>query len=123
MISPELEANEGEEAIGYCYSKKRLVYSLKLTIKKKVLLWKKNSEKIKPISYNIYRRPRSQDMKLFAENGAIYISKSRTFLKYKNRLGGKIVGYEMDEKYSIDIDSLKDFKKTETILKANNKLI
>ena len=56
-------------------------------------------------------------MKLFSENGAIYITRSKIFLRNKNRLGGKIVAYEMEDKYSIDIDNTSDFKNTEKILK------
>lgn len=92
--------------------------SLVSVVKKKILLWEKKNVIIKPISYKIHRRPRSQDMNLFSENGAIYITKSKIFLKFKNRLGGKIIGYEMSQKYSIDIDSLDDFRRTEKILKS-----
>ncbi len=86
-------------------------------VKKKILLWTKKNKFIEPVSYKIFKRPRSQDMKLFSENGAIYITKSKIFLQNKNRLGGKIIAYEMKDKYSIDIDSLRDFKIVEKILK------
>ena len=80
----------------------------------KDFLWENNE----PLNYDPLNCPRSQDMNLFSENGAIYITKSKIFLKFKNRLGGKIFGYEMSQKYSIDIDSLDDFRRTEKILKS-----
>ena len=91
--------------------------SLVSVVKKKILLWRKKNKFIEPISYEIFKRPRSQDMRLFSENGAIYITKSKIFLQNKNRLGGKIIAYEMEDKYSIDIDNSRDFKNTEKILK------
>ena len=97
--------------------KKTKADSLVSVVKKKILLWKKKNRFIEPVSYKILNRPRSQDMKLFSENGAIYITRSKIFLRNKNRLGGKIVAYEMEDKYSIDIDNTSDFKNTEKILK------
>ncbi len=97
--------------------KKTKADSLVSVVKKKILLWKKKNRLIEPVSYKILNRPRSQDMKLFSENGAIYITRSKIFLQNKNRLGGKIVAYEMEDKYSIDIDNISDFKNTEKILK------
>jgi len=62
---------------------------------------------------------RSQDKPIYyARNGAIFITKTKKLKQYM--CGGKLLNYIMDEKSSIDIDTLEDFKKAEEILK--NKL-
>ena len=50
------------------------------------------------------------------ENGAIYIFQTKGFLKYKNRLFGKIGVYYMTKMHSIDIDEMEDVKLVEKIL-------
>lgn len=63
-------------------------------------------------------RPRSQEVdKKYRENGAVYVMKKYSFLKYKNRLCGKIKGFVMNTIESIDIDTLDDFKMCERILR------
>ena len=49
--------------------------------------------------------------------GQFTLQSQKYFFKTQNRLGGKIIAYEMKDKYSIDIDSLRDFKIVEKILK------
>ena len=53
----------------------------------------------------------------FFENGAFYIFNKKNFLKYQNRLHGKIGTYIMPEKRSIDIDEYEDFKLVKESLK------
>lgn len=62
----------------------------------------------------IFRR---QDKEIiFARNGAaIYIVKNSHVKKFL--FGGKVISFLMDEKSSIDIDSLEDIKKAEKFLK------
>ena len=59
-------------------------------------------------SYDIYRRPRRQDInqsdEIFFENGSFYITKTAIYKNLKNRLGGKIVMYQMTEEESFEID-------------------
>ena len=57
----------------------------------------------------------------FRENGAIYITKYEIFMKFKNRLGGKIGYYLMDEERSIEIDNWFDLLIAEQILKNRRK--
>ena len=67
-------------------------------------LWEINHKKIIP-NYNFFKRPRRQNLKRqICENGSFYIFGVKKFLKYKNRLFGKI-GYFMMNKYkSFQID-------------------
>jgi len=79
--------------------------------------WKTNKNKTSPL-YNYKRRPRRQDMDIkVTENGSFYIFKSNNFLKYKNRLFGKI-GYHLIDKFKgIQIDSYEDFNFVKKIFK------
>lgn len=88
----------------------------------KSFIWKMERNRFKPINYNYLRRPRRQNMKnQFKENGAIYITKYSTFMKFQNRLGGKIGYYMMNEDRSIEIDSLFDLLVAKQILKKRRK--
>ena len=48
---------------------------------------------------------------MIIENGAIYITKVKSFLKYKNRLVEPFTYSLMEEESSIDIDTKEDLKK------------
>ena len=81
-------------------------------------LWedKKNPKAL----YDFQNRPRRQDIEKkdikLKENGSIYISTYENVYKNKNRLGGKIETFIMDEIESLEIDTDLDFKIVETIL-------
>ena len=81
-------------------------------------LWedKKNPKAL----YDFQNRPRRQDIEKkdikLKENGSIYISTYENVFKNKNRLGGKIETFIMDEIESLEIDTDLDFKIVETIL-------
>jgi CMP-N-acetylneuraminic acid synthetase len=55
--------------------------------------------------------------KTYTPNGAIYISSHDNILKSKSFYKGKLVLYPMPEKKSVDINTLKDFKKAYDIYK------
>ena len=81
-------------------------------------LWIELKEGAKSVNYDFRQRPRRQDMSpQYLENGSIYIFKPKDLLKTRNRLGGKIALYKMDEAAAIDIDSMQDMLLAETILK------
>jgi len=85
--------------------------------KKKDFLWKNKKNKLSSFSYNYKKRKNSQKMnELIFENGAIYIFQTKGFLKYQNRLFGKIGVYYMKKMHSIDIDEMEDVKLVEKIL-------
>ena len=65
-------------------------------------------------SYDIYDRQRRQDIskndEIYFENGSFYITKTKVFEKFKNRLGGKIVMYKMTAEESFEIDDKFDLE-------------
>jgi YrbI family 3-deoxy-D-manno-octulosonate 8-phosphate phosphatase len=81
----------------------------------KKFLWNEDG---KPINYNYTNRPRRQKFKgTLVENGAFYINKVANIIKYKNRLSGKIVIYEMPEFTSIELDEPDDWIIAEIFMK------
>ncbi len=102
------------------YKKFRLekLDSLLSVVSNTAFIWKKTKTGIKPVNYNyLARRPRRQDMKnQFKENGAIYMTKYGIFMKFKNRLGGRIGYYLLDERRSVDVDSVDDLLAAQKIL-------
>ena len=74
-------------------------------------IWKKDKNIIKPYNYNPLKRPRSQEFNSFVmENGSFYIFRRKKYLKYKNRIHGKIAYFEMPKKSYFDIDTHEDLK-------------
>ena len=67
------------------------------------------------------KRPRSQNMSQFQENGAIYITKPKIYFLNKNRLGGKISLFPMKFWNSFDINDLEDFRYVERIYKLQKR--
>jgi len=82
-------------------------------------IWKKNKKFFISDNYNYKKRPRSQDVKQYQENGSIYITKPDILIKKRNRLGKKISIFEMSFWNSIDIDNIEDFKIAELVMKKN----
>ena len=86
--------------------------SLVTVCKSQKFIWK--DPKKPQASYDIYNRPRRQDIKsqdeIYFENGSFYITKKQIYKKFKNRLGGKIVMYEMSPEESFEIDDLLDLE-------------
>ena len=77
----------------------------------KKFIWSKNNNLYKPINYDIQNRKREQDFNnYFEENGSIYICKTKNLKRFKNRLSGKIVTYNMSYWQSIQIDEPHDLK-------------
>ena len=80
-------------------------------------LWTEEGGEARSINYDFQRRPRRQDMlPQFAENGSIYVFRTRALLGSGNRLSGKVALYVMDEESAVDIDSLLDMKLAEMLL-------
>lgn len=85
--------------------------------------WKNQPEIL--AMYDYKNRPMRQEIlpedKLYRENGSIYISNCRMLRNNNNRLGGRIVLFEMSKEESHDIDSPTDFIIVEALMKARFK--
>ncbi|ACK64392.1 N-acylneuraminate cytidylyltransferase [Rippkaea orientalis PCC 8801] len=80
-------------------------------------LWQEVDGLAQSINYDYRQRPRRQDMQpQYLENGSIYIFKPWVIKALGNRLGGKIVLFEMGEAAAWEIDSLTDFTIIESLL-------
>jgi YrbI family 3-deoxy-D-manno-octulosonate 8-phosphate phosphatase len=81
-----------------------------------LFLWQIKNREATPANHNYLERKRRQDMfNQYVENGSIYIFTPQMLRKTGNRLGGKIVLYEMDEQSALDIDSLHDLARCELV--------
>ena len=117
QVTSPLRSAEDIIAAAKLYSRKKLD-SLFSCYKSQEFLWN-YKKKIKSVNYNYKKRPRSQNLKnLIFENGAIYIFNLIKFLKYKNRLFGRIGFYIMSKYNSIDIDNYEDLKVARKIYRS-----
>jgi len=89
----------------------------------KALVWQKNGSELKPITYDSDNRKQRQDIanKQFLENGAIYVTKYKNFIKSNNRISGKIGYYKMESEFSYEIDKEHDLLAVEQIFKKEKK--
>ncbi len=71
-------------------------------------IWTMTNGLVTPIHYPKINRQWTNPY--YAGNGAIFITKRRTLLEQKDRLGGKVGLYVMDEKSSCDIHTMEDIK-------------
>ncbi len=97
--------------------------SLVTVCKSQKFIWK--DPNMPHASYDIYDRPRRQDIKsqdeIYFENGSFYITKKQIYKKFKNRLGGKIVMYEMSPEESFEIDDLLDLEINRILISRQSK--
>ena len=79
---------------------------------------------LKGIANNTFAfMPRQKLPKTYMSNGAIYIIKTKTFLKNKSFFAKKTIKFLMDEVSSLDIDSKEDFDKVDKIMEQNLLLV
>ena len=111
-----LRADENIKAAYKKFVKEKLD-SLLSVARNTTFIWKEEKNRFKPLNYNHLHRPRRQEIKgQFRENGAIYITKYKILMKYRNRLGGRIGYYVMSDEGSFEIDSALDLLIAEHIL-------
>ena len=55
-------------------------------------------------------RPRQKLPKVYIRNGSIYLIKRAEFIKYKSLVGKKTFPYIMEQKNSINIDTIDDLE-------------
>ena len=95
--------------------------SLLSVVKSKHFLWE-NKKITKPINYDYKKRMMSQSLKgYYVENGSFYIFYREKFMKYKNRLHGKIGTFEMPKESIHEIDDKEDLILVKKII-ANTRL-
>ncbi len=113
--NPFTTANDFDQAFALLSSSK--ADSLLTVVRTKRFFWSLENE---PLNYNPTSRPRRQDYDgLLMENGAFYIQSVHGVLKHKNRLGGKIVTYEMPEHSGFEIDEPDDWTICAELLKKH----
>ena len=82
-------------------------------------MWEKSKDGFGKALYNFRNRARRQDIEpRYLENGSIYIFLPSVLLEGKNRLGRKIVIYEMKEWQAYQIDILDDIIPCEYYMKS-----
>ena len=119
--SPVRAKGRFDEAIEYF--EKGNYDSLLSVTKSHRFLWK--NKKLPEPSYDIYNRPRRQDILegdcAYIETGSFYLFKKNDFLREKNRIFGNIALYNTPENEMIDIDTITDFSICESLLKVTKK--
>lgn len=92
-------------------------------VRQKRFIWNLDDQKRATAqNYDIYHRPRRQEMDgYFVENGAFYITSRERLLQSRNRISGKIRGYEMDEASYFEIDEPEDWAIIEKLLMNRQK--
>ncbi len=80
-------------------------------------IWKSKKNFFSPLTIDYKKRKPRQVFfqNHFMQNGSIYIFKKKLIEKHNNRLGGKIMVYEMDDWQSFQLDSLKQKKVMELL--------
>ena len=80
-------------------------------------IWVEANGETKPLNYDYKNRPRRQDLQpQFVENGSIYVFKPWVLESLRNRLGGKLALYVMQEDSAWDIDSLFDLEVVDKLM-------
>jgi len=86
-------------------------------VKTKRFFWNENGQ---ALNYDFKNRPRRQDFEgILMENGAFYINTVKNILKYKNRLSGKILTFEMPEYSAVEIDEEDDWLIAESLMRKH----
>ena len=85
-------------------------------------VWRYKKSKISPLGHNPYKRLNRQNMpQTLIEDGSIYITKKKIYEFKKNRLGGKISKYIMENYSVFQIDTINDLNFVSTLLKTKIK--
>lgn len=88
--------------------------SLMSCVKTKRFFWNIDGT---PLNYDYKNRPRRQEFEgLFMENGAFYLNTIANIKRDKNRLGGKISIYQMEDFTAIELDEEDDWLLAEKLM-------
>lgn len=97
--------------------KEKLDSLLSVSLVKDFFVWIKKDGKLVSENYDFKNRSRRQLLNTkFHENGSFYIFKPEVLRDNKNRLGGKIGYYIMENYKSFQIDEMDDLKLCELIM-------
>ena len=93
--------------------------SLLSVVSTKHFIWRKKNNYIYSHNYDYKKRPRSQDIKQteYIENGSFYIFKRKNFLKFNNRLHGRITYFPMPKETIFELDEKEDLKIIKRLIK------
>ena len=103
--SPLRKANDINNAINYFinHNGDSLISGAKF---EDFLFWEKNKDNWLAVNYNPNNRMRRQDRNpQFVENGSIYMFKPQILYKFNNRIGGKMLLFEMEFWQTWEIDT------------------
>lgn len=116
VTSPIRDRNDFDNAIKIVIDKK-LDSLLSVNEIKDFFIWEIKNKNFTSSNYDFKNRLRRQLINpQYHENGSFYIFKPEILKKYKNRLGGKIGYYIMEEFKSFQIDEFEDLKFCEIIM-------
>lgn len=88
---------------------------------KDFFIWQKVNKKLQSVNYNFNdRKPRQQIKSKYLENGSFYIFKPEIIKKFKNRLGGTIIKFEMARHKMFQIDEHEDITFCEKLMISYN---
>lgn len=93
--------------------------SILSVVRKKQLIWDIDKDNYaKPTNYNLFKRPRRQDINGYLiENGAIYITKRDLLIKNRCRISGKIGLYEMSNEKYFELDEPNNWLIVELLMR------
>jgi|TARA_B100001964_G_scaffold244654_1_gene327137 CMP-N-acetylneuraminic acid synthetase len=83
-------------------------------------VWRMKNTKALPLGHNPFNRRhtnRKYMPETLTENGSIYVTKKKIYKTIKNRLGGKISRYTMDNYTAFEVDTKNDLKFFSVFLK------
>tara|TARA_B100000029_G_C17495365_1_gene930643 strand:+ start:38 stop:727 length:690 start_codon:yes stop_codon:yes gene_type:complete len=84
------------------------------------LFWEHKEDTWEAVNYNPDNRGRRQDRNpQFVENGSIYVFKPDILYKFNNRIGGKMIVYEMEFWQSWQIDAYEEIELLEFYYKKH----
>lgn len=110
--SPLTQTSDFEGALSLFKESK--AESLLSCVRTKRFYWSSDG---KPLNYDPLFRPRRQEFDgWLMENGAFYINAVENIVKFKNRLTGKIVPYEMPDFTAFEIDEEDDWLIAESLM-------
>ena len=115
VTSPFLKLNTIKKAA------KKLKYydSVHSVTKEYNFAWvEKSKQKLIPVNFNPKVITKTQNLNpIVQSNGAFFIFKKKTFMKYNNRIGKKPFYYELNFPESVEIDTIEDLNLARKICK------